>query len=66
MNPMQAKTAAVRYVVSTEEWQARVDLAAAYRLAKLYEWDDLIFTHIHSSNLPDSLLRIVTSFPVNT
>jgi len=48
---MQAKTAAVRDVVSAEEWQARVDLAAAYRLAALYEWDDLIFTHI-SARVP--------------
>jgi len=48
---MQAKTAAVREVVSTEEWQARVDLAAFYRLAALYEWDDLIFTHI-SARVP--------------
>lgn len=29
-----------------EEWQARVDLAAAYRLVALYGWDDLVFTHI--------------------
>jgi len=48
---MQAKTAAVRDVVSAEEWQARVDLAAAYRLAALYDWDDLIFTHI-SARVP--------------
>lgn len=32
--------------VSPEEWQARTDLAAAYRLVALYGWDDLIFTHI--------------------
>lgn len=32
--------------VSEEEWQLRVDLAAAYRLIALYGWDDLIFTHI--------------------
>jgi ribulose-5-phosphate 4-epimerase/fuculose-1-phosphate aldolase len=43
---MQARTATVREVVSSEEWQARVDLAAAYRLVALYGWDDLIFTHI--------------------
>ena len=48
---MQAKTAAVREVVSAEEWQARVDLAAAYRLAALFGWDDLIFTHI-SARVP--------------
>ncbi|KQN25010.1 aldolase [Sphingomonas sp. Leaf33] len=28
------------------EWEARVDLAAAYRLVALYGWDDLIFTHL--------------------
>ena len=32
--------------VSAEEWQARVDLAAAYRLVALFHWDDLVFTHI--------------------
>ncbi len=37
--------------VSPEEWQMRVDLAAAYRLVALYGWDDLIFTHI-SARVP--------------
>ncbi|HUP05685.1 MAG TPA: class II aldolase/adducin family protein [Caldimonas sp.] len=32
--------------VSSEEWQTRVDLAAAYRLVALFKWDDLVFTHI--------------------
>lgn len=32
--------------VSEEEWAARVDLAALYRLVALNGWDDLIFTHI--------------------
>lgn len=36
----------VRARVSEEEWRARVDLAALYRLVVLYGWDDLIFTHI--------------------
>ncbi len=36
----------VRACVSPEEWQARVDLAAMYRLTALYGWDDLVFTHI--------------------
>src|SRR5437667_4202143 len=40
------KPSTVRDQVSTEEWQARVDLAAAYRLVALYGWDDLILTHI--------------------
>src|SRR5262249_61968486 len=32
--------------VSPEEWAARVDLAAAYRLVSFYKWGDLVFTHI--------------------
>ena len=39
-------TNSIKSQVSPEEWQARVDLAAAYRLVALYGWDDLIFTHI--------------------
>ena len=38
--------------VSAEEWTARCDLAATYRLCALYGWDDLIFTHI-SVRCPD-------------
>ncbi len=36
----------VRAQVSKEEWQARVDLAALYRLVAVYGWTDMIFTHI--------------------
>ena len=32
--------------VGEEEWKARVELAALYRLAALHGWDDAIFTHI--------------------
>jgi len=35
----------VRERVSKEEWQMRVDLAAAYQLAAIYKWTDLIYTH---------------------
>jgi len=45
--------ASVKDHVSDAEWQARVDLAAAYRLVAAYGWDDLIFTHI-SARVPDS------------
>src|SRR5436853_1567100 len=41
-----AKAMNIREQVSAEEWQARVDLAALYRLTPLYHWDDLVFTHI--------------------
>ncbi|MCK1790657.1 class II aldolase/adducin family protein [Pseudomonas violetae] len=37
--------------VSAAEWQARVDLAACYRLVAQHGWDDLIFTHI-SAKVP--------------
>jgi ribulose-5-phosphate 4-epimerase/fuculose-1-phosphate aldolase len=37
--------------VSEEEWGARVELAALYRLVALHGWDDMIYTHI-SARLP--------------
>ncbi len=40
-----------RNQVSEAEWKTRVDLAAAYRLAALFKWDDLVFTHI-SARVP--------------
>ena len=43
--------ASLKEVVSAEEWQLRVDLAAAYRLVALYGWSDLVFTHI-SARVP--------------
>jgi ribulose-5-phosphate 4-epimerase/fuculose-1-phosphate aldolase len=43
--------ASLRNQVSAEEWQTRVDLAAAYRLVALFGWDDLVFTHI-SARIP--------------
>lgn len=45
------KPTSIRDQVSEAEWQARVDLAAAYRLVALHGWDDLIFTHI-SARVP--------------
>jgi ribulose-5-phosphate 4-epimerase/fuculose-1-phosphate aldolase len=45
------KQRSVKEQVSDEEWQVRVDLAAAYRLVAHYGWDDLIFTHL-SARVP--------------
>ena len=39
--------------VSAVEWEARIDLAAAYRLVAHYKWDDLVFTHI-TLRVPDA------------
>ena len=44
-------TASLKDRVSPEEWQLRVDLAAAFRLVAHHGWDDLIFTHL-SVRLP--------------
>ncbi|RZL61474.1 MAG: class II aldolase/adducin family protein [Variovorax sp.] len=41
----------VQQLVSAEEWQLRVDLAACYRLVALHGWSDLVFTHI-SARVP--------------
>jgi ribulose-5-phosphate 4-epimerase/fuculose-1-phosphate aldolase len=43
----------VRGRVSREEWEVRCDLAAAYQLAALYRWTDLIYTHF-SARVPGS------------
>ena len=36
----------IKAQVSTEEWQARLQLAACYRLIDKYEMTDLIYNHI--------------------
>lgn len=51
LKPKHAKP--VRERVSREEWQARVDLAAAYQLAAIFKWTDLIYTHF-SARVPGS------------
>jgi ribulose-5-phosphate 4-epimerase/fuculose-1-phosphate aldolase len=37
--------------ITPEEWQVRVDLAAAFRLAAMHGWDELLFAHI-SARVP--------------
>ncbi|MFT3815134.1 MAG: class II aldolase/adducin family protein [Acidovorax sp.] len=48
---MNAPATDIRSLVSAEEWQLRVDLAACYRLVAMYGWSDLVFTHI-SARIP--------------
>jgi ribulose-5-phosphate 4-epimerase/fuculose-1-phosphate aldolase len=48
---LKYKSSPVRERVSKEEWQYRVDLAAAYQLAAIYKWTDLIYTHF-SARVP--------------
>jgi len=37
--------------MSKDEWEVRVDLAAAYQLAAIFRWTDLIYTHF-SARVP--------------
>ncbi len=46
-----SKSKSVKDRVSKEEWDLRVNLAAAYHLAAFYKWTDLIYTHF-SARLP--------------
>ena len=48
---MAASDLSLKPAVSAAEWDARVNLAAAYRLTALFGWDDLVFTHI-SARVP--------------
>ena len=50
-NLKTVSTPSLRDRVSKEEWQMRVDLAAAYQLAAIYKWTDLIYTHF-SARVP--------------
>ncbi|HJD43652.1 MAG TPA: class II aldolase/adducin family protein [Candidatus Paenalcaligenes intestinipullorum] len=52
LDPSSELYAARPSTMSQPEWQARVDLAACYRMAALHEWDDHIYTHI-SLRVPD-------------
>ena len=54
----------IQRLVSAEEWQLRVDLAACYRLVALYGWSDLVFTHI-SAKLPESVSGDQHQFLIN-
>lgn len=51
----------IKHDVSSEEWQARVDLAAAYRLTALFGWDDLVFTHI-SMRIPGAHAFLINPY----
>jgi ribulose-5-phosphate 4-epimerase/fuculose-1-phosphate aldolase len=51
MSAVLKPSTSLRNRVSKEEWDARVDLAAAYQLAAHYKWTDLIFTHF-SARVP--------------
>ena len=47
--------------VTREEWQARVDLAAFYRLVASYGWDDLLLAHL-SCRVPNEDAYLVNPY----
>jgi ribulose-5-phosphate 4-epimerase/fuculose-1-phosphate aldolase len=51
VNPSTLSIRSRKQQVSPQEWQVRVDLAAAYRLVAAFKWDDLVFTHV-SARVP--------------
>ncbi|HXX11254.1 MAG TPA: class II aldolase/adducin family protein [Burkholderiales bacterium] len=51
----------VRERVSRAEWEVRCDLAAAYQLAALFKWTDLIYTHF-SARVPGSEDLLINSY----
>jgi len=57
----KAPTLNLKNAVSSEEWDARVDLAACYRLVEAFGWDDLIYTHI-SAKVPNTDHYLVNAF----
>jgi len=52
------KLKGVRQQVSAAEWEARVNLAACYRLADHYGMSDMIYTHI-SARVPDAAVQFL-------
>ncbi len=46
------KLASMKNSCTPAEWQARIDLAACYRLVDLYGMSDMMANHI-SSHVPD-------------
>ena len=51
----------VKNSVSDTEWQARIDLAACYRLVAMHGWDDLIYTHV-SVRIPNTNEYLINAF----
>ena len=46
MNIHATATAGTAAAISPAEWEARVDLAAVYRLVAYHGWDDVIYKQV--------------------
>ena len=47
--------------MSTNEWRARVDLAAIYRLTDYYRWTSVVYNHI-TLRIPDTDTFLINPF----
>jgi ribulose-5-phosphate 4-epimerase/fuculose-1-phosphate aldolase len=54
-------TPSARGRVTKEEWETRVDLAAAYQLAAMFRWTDLIYTHF-SARVPGTEHILINAY----
>jgi ribulose-5-phosphate 4-epimerase/fuculose-1-phosphate aldolase len=54
-------TSSARGRVTKEEWETRVDLAAAYQLAAMFRWTDLIYTHF-SARVPGTEHILINAY----
>ena len=61
LRPVPAAPTPVRERVSADEWQVRCDLAAAYQLAAVFGWTDLIFTHF-TARVPGSHHMLINPY----
>ena len=52
MNIHTTASTSVPAGISAAEWEARVDLAAVYRLVAHYGWDDVIYNHAGPTDSP--------------
>ena len=50
MNIHTTASTSVPAGIPAAEWEARVDLAAVYRLVAHYGWDDVIYNHVRTPN----------------
>jgi ribulose-5-phosphate 4-epimerase/fuculose-1-phosphate aldolase len=58
---MNIPTSQVKKLVSREEWEARVELAACYRLMSLYGMTDMIYNHI-SARIPGTDHLLINAY----
>ena len=60
---IHAKATTGAPAMSSAEWQARVDLAAVYRLVAQHGWDDVIYNHVRNPSGPEQPVTFSSPVP---